>query len=127
MGKSLQQHPGRFGIQSACRLIRENNFRMVDQCPGTGTALLLSAGYLVGEFVAKGQDIQALHDFFRPFLDLLFAFLCQLHGKGNILLNGQRVEQVEVLEDKSQIVFPEISHFILAEPCDVLGTVIDMA
>ena len=44
---------GRFGIQIAGRLVRQNNPRIIDECSGNGHSLLLSAGKLGGKVIGE--------------------------------------------------------------------------
>ena len=91
IGKCFEQHPGGFGIQGAGGFIGKNDFRVVNQRPCTGTALFLPAGYLVGELVTDGPDIQPFHDILCPFFDLPFPFFGQRHGKSYVFFQCERV------------------------------------
>ena len=68
-GYRLQQihdlHTG-FRVQCAGGFIRQQNIGIVDQCPGDGHPLHLTAGHLIGLFVQLIAQAHILQSFLRP-------------------------------------------------------------
>ena len=75
-----------------------------DHGPGHGGALLLAAGYLIGELVQDVLDAQRLGQGQQGLLHLLHTFSRQNQGQEDIVLNGKGIQQVKLLEYKAQVV-----------------------
>ena len=104
-----QQQLGRVAVQCAGGFVGQQQFGMVDDGPGAGTALLLSTGYLIRVVVENLTDVQLLRHVQNTGLHLLSG--CSMDGQRqrNVLKNGQCIQKIEVLKHKAQIFPPEPS------------------
>ena len=91
-------------IQGTGGLVRQEQLGAGDHGPGHGGALLLAAGYLIGELVQDVLDAQRLGQGQQGLLHLLHTFSRQNQGQEDIVLNGKGIQQVELLEYKAQVV-----------------------
>ena len=90
-------------VQSARRFICQNQFGLIDDCPGTSTSLLLTARHLIGIFVKNIRDVQLSGYFSYPTINLTCGNSIDCQCQSNILANGQSVQQVKVLKHKSKV------------------------
>ena len=77
---------------------------MVDERPGHGGTLLLTAGDLRRVFVPDGGDTEYIAQLVRPGLRLAGDGAADDGGQENVLPDRQTVQQQEVLEHKAQVV-----------------------
>ena len=92
--------PG-FGIQSPGRFVGKQDFRLVNQCPGDGDPLTLSAGQFGGTVIQPGFESHSLGNGCRHFESAGPGDTCISQGKGDVFQNSQISEQVELLEHKT--------------------------
>ena len=111
MREQLQQLVCGFGIQRAGRFIGQNQPGVRNQCPGHGGALLLSARYLIGVFGEQLRNPELLCDRLQAPFHFLVRYAGQHQRKINVVHQRKRVEQVEILEDKAQIISAERGDF----------------
>lgn len=90
-------------VQSARRFICQNQFGLIDDCPGASTSLLLTARHLIGIFVKNIRDVQLSGYFSYPTINLTCGNSIDCQCQSNILANGQSVQQVKVLKHKSKV------------------------
>ena len=95
-----RQHLGAgAGVQVAGRLVGEDHLRPAHQRPRAGHALLLAAGELAGPVLEPLAEVQDLDHLVPPLLRRLPAG--QVQRQQDVLLGGQRGQQVEGLEDEA--------------------------
>ena len=111
--EGVEQHLGRVAVQRAGGLVGQQEPRGVDEGPGAGTALPLPARHLVRVLVQDVLDVQPAGHFFHAGLHRGGRGVVDSQHQGDVLSDGQGVQQVEVLKDEAQL-FP-------AEPGQRLG------
>ncbi len=94
------------GIQGTCGFIRQEDLRVVHQCPGNGHTLHLSAGHLCRFLVELILQTHFLQCGSRPLFPLIFRHICQRHGQSHILQYGLVHDEVVALEHKPDPVVP---------------------
>jgi hypothetical protein len=101
--QDVEHFHARSGIEIAGRFVGEDNDRVGDQRPGNGDALLLSAGELVRAMifaVSQTYQRQKFIHFWGVFLNALSVYQ---QWQGDIFGGGQGGEQIEELEDESDL------------------------
>lgn len=86
----------------------------------------LSAGHFPGKFVQDRRNVQRLRGLINPLCDLRRFCPGDGEGKSDVLPGGQCVEEIEVLEDKSQLPAAEPGEAGALKRCDVLTLHIDV-
>lgn len=94
-------------IEVSRRLICENEEWIVSKAPRHGDALLLTAGESVGKAVEAIGEADVLQDRFRPARGLGRWGPRELKRQEDILHDGERGDEVERLEDESNVRAPE--------------------
>ncbi len=111
LGEDVHNLPGGAGVQSAGGLVGQNKLGLGDDGPGDGRALLLPAGDFVGELFQQLGNAQALGNGLQALAHLRILFSSQHQGQKDVVLHREGVQQVEVLEDKAQVVPAEGGNF----------------
>ena len=88
--------------------------------PGAGRPLLLPPGHLIGKLGQDVADAQLLGHIRHLPLDRAGVGVVQGQGKPDVLLNGQGIQQVKILEHKAQPLPAEPGQLAFAEGCDAL-------
>ena len=101
LGEDAQQPVGGLGVQRSRGLVGQHDLRGGDQCPGHRRALLLAAGDLIGIFLQKFFDAQLPGQRGKPAFHSVVPAARQHQGKEDIVLQGQGVQQIEILEDEA--------------------------
>ena len=110
--------PGRAGVERAGGLVGEDHARAADQGAGDGDALLLAAGELRRAVAAAIVETHAGEGPRGPRSGPGGGpASC---GSGDVLLGGQRAEQVERLEDEADALAAQPGERALAEPAQRL-------
>ena len=117
--RSQQLHdvPAVRAVEVAGRLVGEHDRRVVRQRAGERHALLLAAGQLRRIVVgAPGQS-----DFFEQPLGARADVRCagNLHRHGDVLVGGERRNQMEELEDEADLLPAQLRQRVLVESGDV--------
>ena len=112
---------GRFGVEVAGGLVGQEQLRAVNQGAGNGDALLLSARELVGQVVVAGgqtDDLEGMHGslahFFRG-----DAPRGVEHGQLDVFERGGAREQIEPLEDKTELLVAHVGELVAVQFGDV--------
>ena len=80
--------------------------------PGGGAPLLLATGHLVGVLVQAVGNAQKVRHLPHPPVDLLSGSPDDGQGQGNVLIGGEGVQQVAVLEDEAQTLPAELGQLL---------------
>jgi hypothetical protein len=111
------------GIQVARGLVGQDDGRVVDQCPGDGHPLLLSARQLVGPVMHPLAQSHRFEGSDRAFVALSvgqrIAAVVQQRQQ-HVFGRGQPGQQVVRLEDEADLAVPHAGQLVLAQPADVL-------
>ena len=86
-------------IQSAQGFIQEQHLGSVDQCPGDGHPLLLTAGKAVDVPVFVALQADDLQHFLYPGVDFILGYLGHPKAEGDVVVHVQMREQGIALED----------------------------
>ena len=106
---------GRFQIQIARGLIRQDNARFVCQGPCDRYPLLFAARQLLGEPAAAASKPQLPQKQLRALDALGLGNAVECHGKAHVFRHCQRGYQVEELKYKPQSTAPHPGKLILRE------------
>ena len=101
--EQLQQGVGGPGVQSAGGFVCQNQLGVRDEGPGHSSPLLLAAGDLIGVFRQDVRDAQLICDGAELLLHLPVVCARQHQGQIDVVLKGEGVQQVEVLEHEPQV------------------------
>ena len=91
------------GIQVGKGLVQQQDLGLLDQGPGNGHPLLLTAGELTGLAVEQLCDLQHLGDILQPLTALCLGYTVHFQGEQNVVLNGHVGVQGVVLEYHADI------------------------
>ena len=83
--------------------------------PGGGAPLLLAPGHLIGVLVQAVGNAQKVRHLPHPPVDLLGGRPDNGQGQGDILIGGEGVQQVAVLEDEPQPLPAEFGQLLALE------------
>ncbi|MDB6171998.1 MAG: hypothetical protein JWL59_1309 [Chthoniobacteraceae bacterium] len=97
----LHPHPGK-GIEGAERLIEEEEFWMIDQCPRKGHALGHAAGKMMGKRIGERFKSHQPHEFIN-FMPLFTEQTARDQTDFDIAPYGQPREKIRVLENKAAL------------------------
>ena len=117
--EDVQYLPGGAGVQGAGGLVGQDELRVGDDGPGNGRPLLLAAGDLVGKLLQQLPNAQPVGDGVDALFHLVVLLARQHQGQKDVVLQGEGVQQVEVLEHKAQVVPAEGGNLLLIEGYDV--------
>ena len=110
-------------IQCTRRLIRKNHLRLINQTTTNAGSLQLTTGNLIHIIFRNITDSQLVHQFLRPLINLLTAFLTFLRlisRQYNIIKNTQIFQHIHLLENKSHLIQSQITHFFCLQAADIL-------
>ena len=85
------------------------------QRPCTGTSLSLPARHLIRKFFCNRLNVQQLHNLLTPLLCRPLVLSLQSHRQQDILLNGQSVQKIVLLENKAQIFSPKFCQAVFCQ------------
>ena len=94
---------GSRGFRSAGGFVCQNQLGVRDEGPGHSSPLLLAAGDLIGVFRQDVRDAQLICDGAELLLHLPVVCARQHQGQIDVVLKGEGVQQVEVLEHEPQV------------------------
>ena len=97
---------GGLRIQVACGLIRQDQARLMHQCPGDGRALQLAPRQARREVSLPAAEADGDQKLCGPGPGGVALDSGQHQGQGSILRQGQVGKDVEGLEDESQLLPP---------------------
>ena len=117
--KGANHRPAGLAVQVAGGFVRQDQQGMVDERPGHGGTLLLTAGDLRRVFVPDGGDTEYIAQLVRPGLRLAGDGAADDGGQENVLPDRQTVQQQEVLEHKAQLPVADLCQSVLAEICQL--------
>ena len=103
------------GIQRTGGLICKDQFGLGDQSPGHSGPLLLSAGDFVGVFFKKSGDTKAGGQIFEASVHLRVFHTGQHQRQIDVVLQGEGVQQVEVLKHKAQVIPAEAGELLVLQ------------
>ena len=93
------------GVQIASRFIEQQNLGLVGDGSGDSDSLLLTTGQLVGEVIHALLEAHILQKLSGSVANLFTRELTlQLHGQFYVFQSGKGANQIEGLEDKTQLV-----------------------
>ena len=115
-----QEHLGRVAVQGAGGFVGQDQFGVVDDGPGAGAPLLLPAGDLIGVLVQNVPDVQGVGHGLDLGVDGLGGRAADGEGQGDVLPDGEGVQEVKVLEDEAQVLPAELGQLLGPQPGDVL-------
>ena len=123
-GKQPQQLVGGAAVQRAGRLIRQQQLRLGDDGPGHCRPLLLPAGDLIGVLLQKLRQSQLPGNRQQPRPHILVRHSHQHQRQIDVVLQRKCVQQVELLEHKTQVVpaegrrvpLPYLAQFMAVQP-----------
>ena len=114
-GHNLQQVLGRFGIQCSSRFICQQERLSRDDGSGAGGTLLLTSRNLIGEFAQYVRDPQFLSYAAHLPLDSVRVGVVEGKSQTDVFLDGQSIQQIEVLEHKPQPLPAEPGQFAVGQ------------
>ena len=101
--EEFQHLKARFGVQRAGRLIRHDDGRVRRDGAGDSHALLLAAGHLRGLVLAAVGQADALERLDGQLVPVVDAEALIDQRQLDILLHGERLNEVILLEDESDL------------------------
>ena len=111
---------GRGTVKCAGRLIGEEKAGAGDEGSGDGDALLLSAGHLVWQVVLPGEQPHAVEILLGELHPLAGADTLVVKRQGDVLQRGLEGDEVEGLEDKTDLMSPKLRCLVLPRAGDQL-------
>ena len=105
--KEAEQAVGGLGVQGAGGLVGQDDLRLRDKGPGHGGPLLLPAGDLVGVLLQQLRNAQLLRDGPELAAHALVVLPRQHQGQEDVILKGEGIQKVKILEDEAQVRPPE--------------------
>ena len=108
----------RGAVECAGRLIGEEQAGAGDEGSGDGDALLLSAGHLIRQVIPPGEQSHAIKVLLGELHPLAGADTLVVEREGDILQRSLEGDEVEGLEDKSDLMPPELRSFVLSRAGD---------
>ena len=125
--EEAQKAVGGLAVQGPGGLVGQDDAGLGDEGPGHSHPLLLPAGDLVGVLLQQCVDTQPPGQGQQPLLHLLVGLPRQHQGEQDVVLDGECVQEIEILEDKAQVVPTEGSDVPLLDGDDVLPVQQDLA
>ena len=110
--------PPGLDVQVPGRLVRKQQRRVMDQCPGNRHALLFPAGQLVGKTRAAVGQPHRVQEFSGPPDLRRAAVSVQFQRQADVFRHGQRGDEVVELEDEADLLAPEQGPLALGQPCE---------
>ena len=127
VAKQPQQLVGGLGVQSTGGLVGQDEAGVGDESPGHGCPLLLAAGHLIGVLFQQVGDAQLSRQRHQALLHLAGLLTREHQGQVDVVLQGEGVQQVEVLEHKAQVVPAEGRHLRLPDFTQLLAVQLHQA
>ena len=109
----------RAGVQGTGRFVCQQKFRPGDQSSGCCCALLLAAGDLIRVLFQQFADSQILRQRGQAGNHLFVWCFLQNQRKKDIVLQRQRVQQIEILEYETEMIPAETGHLFLRDLGDI--------
>ena len=104
VAEQRQQLVGGAGIQRAGRLVGQQQTGLGDKGAGHGGPLLLPAGHLVGVLLQQLRDAQLLRQRAQAVAHLGVRLPRQHQRQGDVVLQRECVQQVELLKHEAQMI-----------------------
>ena len=101
--KQAQQLVRRARIERAGRLVGKHELRLRDERAGDGHALLLAAGELIRELLQQLGNAKLPGDGRKARGHLRIRLAGEHERQENVILHGERIEQVELLKHEAQL------------------------
>ena len=114
LAQKLQDGISRLRIESGCRFVAEQQIRLVDERAGDADALLLPAAQLKRIDVLLVAKLHQVENFSDPGADERLRMPRHLQRKSDILKNGARVKQVELLKNHADFL-PRLPQLLLRQ------------
>ena len=115
-------------VQISGRLVGDNDGRVLDNRPGDGDTLPLSAGKHIGVPVPVAVHSHLLQHIIDPLTDLVPVFHSHHPQRdGDIIKDSHVVHQIVILEDITHVQCPDLVHLTGHAPGDPLPIDIDLA
>ncbi len=115
------------GVQIAGGLVGQQNRRINRKRARDGAALAFAAGKLVRQVLtARGQAHQ-VQQLVRAFLDFLLRPSAQMQRNGDVFDARQRGQQIEELENESDLVAAQARQFVVGKPAQPAAVDFDFA
>ena len=111
---------GRGAVECTGRLIGEEKAGAGDERSGDGDALLLTTGHLVRQVILPGEQSHAIEILLGELHPLAGADALVVKRQGDILQCGLEGDEVEGLEDKSDLMPPKLRRLVLPRAGDQL-------
>ena len=90
-------------VQRSGWLIGQNQLWIADKGSGTGAALFLPAGHLIGIFIQNIRNVQTGGDLLYTGWDFVMGHPVDRQGQGYIFPQSKSIQQIKVLKDKAEI------------------------
>src|SRR5262249_15943987 len=105
--------------ERSCRFVRQNDLRMIHQCPCDGDTLLLAAGQLAGVvlFPAFEPDLMKRRD--GPLTTLLGGGACVEQREFGGLDGAPSSQQIELLKHEADLAAANLRQAVPAERADL--------
>ena len=107
LAKHLEHELAGAEVEVAGRLVAENQLGCLGQCSRDRDTLLLAARQLRGEVVRPLGESDLGEKLCRVEVGAVTVTLGELEGEADVLLGGQRGDQVEELEDEADVLAAE--------------------
>src|SRR6266566_4810686 len=120
--EQVEDFLARLRVELSCGLVREKQGRIVRQGDRDGDPLLLAAAQLVRPMARTLGEADEIKEFLRPSLPGRAVFGGEAHRQLDVLLSGQRRDEVEELEDEARLSQSIPNEFSVAE-VDEVGSV----
>src|SRR5271165_344411 len=127
VGQRRHDLPGRVGIEVAGRLVGNDDARAVGERPGDGDALLLAAGQSRWKVTQALSQPDLVQELLGTLCALVRTDVVREHGDGDVLLGRERRDEVEVLEDKADVLRTDLGQLLVAEAGQVASLKADRA
>ena len=111
----LQDLRAGVGVQIAGGLIGKQNRREDAERAGDGHALALAAGEFVGQVIEAGAQLHEFEQLAGALVDLFAGPSAQVQRQRDVFQAGQRRQQVEELENETDLVAAHAREVVVAE------------
>ena len=110
-GHDFQQILRCLGVQRPGGFVSQEQGLARNHCSGAGSPLLLAPGNLIRKFRQDVGDAQLSSHLPHPVLYCSGVLVIQREGQTDVFLDGQGIQQIEVLEHKAQPLPAELGQF----------------
>ncbi len=118
-GEEVEDFDAGLGVEVSGRLVGEQDGGPLDECPGDGDALALTAGHLVGSVVHSIGEADAGERLGGAGVSFSGAGAGVDQGQFHVAERGLAGEQLEGLEDEADAAAPDAGQLGLVEPRDL--------